>query len=353
MRLEPVVLVVDGELPGEPEQLGLAPKEPRGERVEGADPEPGRIPLEQPADPVLHLAGGLVGEGDGEDPLGRDAVPVDQRGDPHGEHAGLARARAGEHQHRPVDVLHRLPLRGVEGGTRSVSGVSIMRPTSASGTRIKKQAPLSVGSSTSAPPWASSTTRRERASPMPQPPRLVVNAGLEQGAADLLGNAGPVVDHPHLAHPVLGADPQDNRAAASLQRVDRVLHQRFQRPLQQHRIALHHRAHARRLQPQLDRVGPARQAGPEVVGHPVGQRPEPDRLAAGRDCRSARTAGPPARAARRRRARWSARSGGGVGRERTRSIQPWRLVSGVPIWCAASRAIATQRRSRCAAMALR
>ena len=29
--------------------------------------------------------------------------------------------------------------------------------------------------------------------------------------------------------------------------------------------------------------------------------------------------------------RWSARSGGGVGRERTRSIQPWRLVSGVPI----------------------
>jgi hypothetical protein len=45
--------------------------------------------------------------------------------------------------------------------------------------------------------------------------------------------------------------------------------------------------------------------------------------------------------------------GGASGSERIRSIQPCRLVSGVPIWWAASRAIATQSRSRCAFMALR
>ena len=52
-QAEAVVLVVDGEAPGEAEQLGLAPEQPGGERVESTDPEPRRVALEQPADPVL------------------------------------------------------------------------------------------------------------------------------------------------------------------------------------------------------------------------------------------------------------------------------------------------------------
>ena len=118
---------------------------------------------------------------------------------------------------------------------------------------------------------------RERQTDAP-PATLRGDSGLEQSAADLLGNARPVIDHPHFRRSLLRADPQDNRSAASLQRVDGVLDQRFQRPLEQHRIALDHGTHAGRLEPQLDRVGPAREAGTVVAGHPVRQRTETDRL---------------------------------------------------------------------------
>ena len=48
----------------------------------------------------LHLAGGLVGEGHRQDVVGRDAHLVDQVGDAVGQHARLARAGPGQHQHR-------------------------------------------------------------------------------------------------------------------------------------------------------------------------------------------------------------------------------------------------------------
>ena len=135
---------------------------------------------------------------------------------------------------------------------------------------------------------------------------------------------------------------------APLQRVDRVLHQRLQRPLEQHRVAHHHRPHAGRFQPELDGVRALGQPRPEVAAPPgrPARRARPARAWPGLPMRSKRWATRSSRSASA--ARCSARSGGGVGRERTRSIQPCRLVSGVPIWCAASRAIATQSRSRCA-----
>ena len=95
---EPVVLIVDREPPGEAKQLRLAPQEPRRERVERADPEAGRVAIEQTPDPLLHLAGRLVRERDREDPVGGHAVAIDQVGDPGGKHAGLARPRAREDQ---------------------------------------------------------------------------------------------------------------------------------------------------------------------------------------------------------------------------------------------------------------
>ena len=50
-------------------------------------------------DALLHFARGFVGEGDGEDVSGRDAA-LDHVRDAEGDDARLARARAGEDQHR-------------------------------------------------------------------------------------------------------------------------------------------------------------------------------------------------------------------------------------------------------------
>ena len=55
---------------------------------------------EQLLDAAAHLAGRLVREGDGEDAVRRDALDLDQPGDAVREHARLAAAGAGEHQHR-------------------------------------------------------------------------------------------------------------------------------------------------------------------------------------------------------------------------------------------------------------
>jgi hypothetical protein len=127
-QAEPVIFIVDGEPSREAKQLRLPAEQSRRERVEGADPEARRIPTEQPADPLLHLPRGLVGERHREDPIRRHALSVDQMGDPGGEDARLPRPRAGEHQQGSVDVLHGLPLRRVE-GERQLGRDSLDHPT--------------------------------------------------------------------------------------------------------------------------------------------------------------------------------------------------------------------------------
>ena len=69
---------------------------------------------DQVADALLHLARRLVGEGDGEDLAGPRPAGREEMGDAGGQHAGLAGAGAGEHQHRPVGRLDRAPLLGVQ-----------------------------------------------------------------------------------------------------------------------------------------------------------------------------------------------------------------------------------------------
>ena len=61
-----------------------------------------------------HLARRLVGKGDREQAVRPDLAGGDQIGDPGGQHAGLAGARAGEDEERPLHVLDRLPLLGIE-----------------------------------------------------------------------------------------------------------------------------------------------------------------------------------------------------------------------------------------------
>ena len=111
-----VGLVVDRERRAVPEPLGLAAEDPPAGGVEGEDPDRAGRAAEDALEPLPHLGRGLVGEGDGEDLVRLHAVRADQVGDPMREDAGLARARAGDDEKRPVDVEHRLALGRIEAG---------------------------------------------------------------------------------------------------------------------------------------------------------------------------------------------------------------------------------------------
>ncbi len=70
--------------------------------VEGRDRQAASFAApEQRADPLFHLARGLVGEGHGDDVLGANAAVLDQVRDFAGDHAGLAGTGTGEHQRGP------------------------------------------------------------------------------------------------------------------------------------------------------------------------------------------------------------------------------------------------------------
>ena len=66
----------------------------------------------QRLDALAHFARRLVGEGDGEDLVPAGADRGEQMGDAGGQHARLADAGAGEHQHRPVERLDGLRCSG-------------------------------------------------------------------------------------------------------------------------------------------------------------------------------------------------------------------------------------------------
>ena len=109
-----VGLVVDRELLRIREPVGIPPEDPHASRVEGRDPHLLRHRTHQRADPRLHLVGGLVGEGDGQDLERADPVVADQVGDAVREHPRLARPGAGDDQQRAVGVGDRLRLDRVE-----------------------------------------------------------------------------------------------------------------------------------------------------------------------------------------------------------------------------------------------
>ena len=98
-----------------PEVGGLGAQDPHAHRVERRHPHRSRARRpDQVGDPLLHLAGGLVREGDREDLPRLRAAGGQQVGDPPGQHPGLAGAGAGDHQQRRTAVLDGRPLRAVE-----------------------------------------------------------------------------------------------------------------------------------------------------------------------------------------------------------------------------------------------
>jgi hypothetical protein len=94
-----VVGVEDGEVGPEAGQFGVAAQDLDADGVEGAEPGHALDRLaDEKADALLHLAGGLVGEGDGEDLARPGEAEREDVGDAGGQHAGLAGAGAGQHE---------------------------------------------------------------------------------------------------------------------------------------------------------------------------------------------------------------------------------------------------------------
>ena len=75
---------------------------------------PSIAPPESLRDALVHLARGLVGEGDGEDLARPGFAGRDQMGEPRGQCGGLAGAGAGEHEHRAFGRQYGLALRRVQ-----------------------------------------------------------------------------------------------------------------------------------------------------------------------------------------------------------------------------------------------
>ena len=111
-------LIVDiehGEIGFQLHQFGVEAQDASADRVEGAEPRHAFDGLaEHLAEPQLHLARRLVGEGHRQDFVRPRPALAQDVGDARGQHAGLAGAGAGQHQNRPVQRLDRIALLGIE-----------------------------------------------------------------------------------------------------------------------------------------------------------------------------------------------------------------------------------------------
>ena len=112
-----VVGVENGEVRLQPGEFRVAAQDLHADRVEGAEPRHALdLFADQKADALLHLARGLVGEGHGEDLRGPGPAGGEDMGDARRQDARLARAGAGQHQHRALGGLHGGALLGIEAG---------------------------------------------------------------------------------------------------------------------------------------------------------------------------------------------------------------------------------------------
>jgi hypothetical protein len=111
-----IILVVDREAGRAPDEIGGRAKHARADGMKRPAPHADGLRPEEAGDAFPHLAGGLVRERHRENVLGVDAVMIDQMRDARRQHPRLARARSGEHEHRTLEMQHRVSLRGIETG---------------------------------------------------------------------------------------------------------------------------------------------------------------------------------------------------------------------------------------------
>ncbi len=106
------------------QRFDVAAQNAHAERVEGGDQRLGqRRVAQQPVHALGHLAGGLVGEGDGQDGVGRDVFLADEPGDAMRDDAGFARSGAGQDEQRAFGSLHRGALFGIQMFEERLQGV--------------------------------------------------------------------------------------------------------------------------------------------------------------------------------------------------------------------------------------
>ena len=106
--------VVDHEVARQPDVRRFPPQQPRAQGMECRQPHPVRVVAQQRLDPLAHLAGRLVGEGDRQHLIrGRVAV-ADEIRDAIRDDARLPRTRARENHHGSFGMQDRFTLFGIE-----------------------------------------------------------------------------------------------------------------------------------------------------------------------------------------------------------------------------------------------
>ena len=92
----------------------LPSQESGTQRVKCRDPHVAAIDAQERFDARPHFFRGLVGEGDGKDPVGIREAFADEIGDAMSDDAGLAGTRPGKNQQRPFGLKDRCSLFRVE-----------------------------------------------------------------------------------------------------------------------------------------------------------------------------------------------------------------------------------------------
>ncbi len=119
-----VGLIVDRERGWVAEALRLPAQDADARGVERHDPHGPGPRADQHGHPRCHLAGRLVGEGDGQDLARQDVPRGEQVGDPVGQHPGLPGPRARHDEQRAARVDHRSPLLRVQPVQKGISSRS-------------------------------------------------------------------------------------------------------------------------------------------------------------------------------------------------------------------------------------
>ena len=196
-----------------PDQLGMAAQDLDADAVEGAQP---RHPLDriaqQAADPVLHLARGLVGEGHGQQLPGPCLAQHQQMRDPRGQRARLARACPRQHQDRPVQRFDSGALRGVQPvqirrgprghralrqrHRRQIIGIVEMLHSANIGIAARQGKPDVRPMFSSVPKWCAPSAGGPGGAQLPRPPRdadQARNPAKVAGSSDAWAKVGPLV----------------------------------------------------------------------------------------------------------------------------------------------------------------
>ena len=109
-----IVVIVDGELTGIAQQVGVLAQHAHAHGMEGAHPHATGTAGNKCRQTLAHLGRGLVGKRDGKDLPGLNTQVAEHMGDAEGQDAGLARASTGKDQQRTLGRQDGLALGGVK-----------------------------------------------------------------------------------------------------------------------------------------------------------------------------------------------------------------------------------------------